>query len=254
MSEVVEEFVKQTTIHEPHGFVRLVNWMGDEVAICNAARVSLAQETSYDLHWPKVEKGLLSIPEGVLKEEDEGLIRFLLREKHGTPFEQGFIAQFHCRVPIFVMREWIRHRVGFSYNEESGRYVKMRKDFFIPETVRTQEGKPGAYVFTDTDNRGLQDWFKGELKMHSERGYDLYERFLDEGVAKEQARLFLGLNLYTEFRWVVNARSLMNFLVLRNDSHAMKEIRDYAGAIEKIFAKEMPTVHDAFEKAGRVAP
>jgi thymidylate synthase (FAD) len=243
VSEVLEHYEQEITIHEPHGFVRLVEYMGDEVAVCNAARVSLAKETEWDDEMSTRLKG-----------DDAGLISFLMREKHGTPFEMGFIAQFHCRVPIFVMREWIRHRVGFSYNEESGRYVKMRPDFFIPETIRTQQGKPGAYTFEESDDRGLTDYFKGILKYQSERDYSLYEEMLEHGIAKEQARLFLPLNLYTEFRWTCNARSLMNFLVLRNDSHAMKEIRDYAMAVEQIFADRMPYVHDAFEKAGRVAP
>lgn len=255
VEEPVEDYIDQITVHEPHGFVRLVDWMGDEVSICNAARVSLAKETKWATHWPiPPNKGEPSIGESILKDEDSGLIKFLLREKHGTPFEQGFIAQFHIRVPIFVMREWIRHRVGFSYNEESGRYVQMRPDFYIPEKVRTQTGKPGAYVFEETNDKGKNEYFKGVLKYHSEQAYERYKQMLDEGVAKEQARLFLPLNLYTEFRWVVNARSLMNFLALRNDSHAMKEIRDYAIAVEEFFAREMSTVHAAFEENGRVAP
>lgn len=243
MTEVLEKFEEEITVHEPHGFVRLVEHMGDEVAVCNAARVSLAKETEWS-----------DAVDLILKGDDEGLINFLMREKHGTPFEMGFIAQFHCRVPIFVMREWIRHRVGFSYNEESGRYVKMRPDFFYPETIRTQQGKPGAYTFEESTDRGLTDYYKGILKYSSEQAYDRYEQALDMGIAKEQARLFLPLNLYTEFRWTCNARSLMNFLALRNDSHAMKEIRDYAAVVEQIFADKMPYVHDAFEKAGRVAP
>jgi thymidylate synthase (FAD) len=224
-------------VHEPHGFVRLVEHMGPELDIVNAARVSLAKESE--------EFG----------EDDAGLIRFLLKNKHGSPFEHGFIAAFHIRLPIFVMREWVRHRIGFSVNEESGRYVKMRPDFYYPDKVRTQRGKPGAYTFEESENRGLNDYYQGTLKYQSERDYELYEQFVDEHeIAKEQARLFLPLNLYTEIRWVCNARSLMNFLALRNDAPAMKEIRDYAIVLEDIFKEHMPTVHQAFEEADRIAP
>lgn len=234
---VVEEAVPEVVqVYEPHGFVRLVDWCGDELTIANAARVSFHKESE------------------VMDDTNKGLLNFLLKNRHGTPFEQGFMAQFHIRVPIFVMREWVRHRVGFSYNEESGRYVELRPDFFIPEQVRTQIGKPGNYTFERVEDRGIEEWFKGMLKYHSETGFDLYRQALEYGVAKEQARLFLGVNLYTEFRWTCNARSLMNFLQLRNDLPAQEEIRTYAGALETIFAAKMPNVHKAFEAAGRVAP
>lgn len=247
MTEVLEQVEDQIIVYEPHGFVRLVDWIGDEVSICNAARVSFHKETQWDFN---VDNALYP----KLLPEDKGLINYLLKNKHGTPFEQGFLAQFHIRVPIFVMREWIRHRVGFSYNEESGRYVAMRPDFYIPEEARTQVGKPGAYTFERHSDRGVEEWFKGALKFHSEKGYDLYEQALEYGIAKEQARLFLGLNLYTEFRWTCNARSLMNFLALRAHKDAASEIQTYASAIESIFAEKMPTVYSAFESAGRVAP
>lgn len=258
-------------VYDPHGFVRLVDWCCDEISVIDAARVSLHKSSEWELDEEGMEllTGLIEDirhpsyvqiskefyrQHGRLNEADKGLINFLLSKKHGTPFEQGFMAAFHIRVPIFVMREWIRHRVGFSYNEESGRYVEMRPDFFIPEEVRTQQGKPGAYTFERIEDPGIEEWFKGMLKYHSEKGFDLYKEAMEYGIAKEQARLFLGLNLYTEFRWTCNARSLMNFLSLRNDPPAMQEIRTYAGAIEGIFAEKMPTVHAAFEAAGRVAP
>ena len=241
MTEVLETVQDQIMVYEPHGFVRLVDWMGDEISICNAARVSFHKETDSNI-------------DGSLRDEDAGLLKYLLKNKHGTPFEQGFLAQFHIRVPIFVMREWIRHRVGFSYNEESGRYVEMRPDFYIPDEARTQVGKPGAYTFERHPDRGVEEWFKGALKYHSEKGYDLYQEALNYGIAKEQARLFLGLNLYTEFRWTCNSRSLMNFLALRAHKEAAGEIQTYAGAIEEIFSQKMPTIHAAFEEAGRVAP
>lgn len=256
---VVEDVVDpQVMVHEPHGFVRLVDWTGTELAIVNAARVSFHKESQWvyePVDSPDAYENDDEVPvRPYLSKADAGLINYLLSHKHGTPFEHGFLAQFHLRVPIFVMREWVRHRVGFSINEESGRYTEMRGDFFYPERVRTQTGKSGAYTFEDTKDKGLEAYFKSMLEYHSQRSYDFYKEFLDLGVAKEQARLFLPLNLYTEFRWTCNARSLMNFLALRNDPPAMKEIRDYAQTIEGIFKRHMPTVHEAFEANGRVAP
>lgn len=236
-------------LHE-HGFVRLVDWIGDELSIVNAARVSFHKESEWKLELTGNGAG----GPGILNEKDAGLINFLLKNKHGTPFEQGFMAQFHCRVPIFVMREWIRHRIGFSYNEESGRYVEMRGDFFIPEEVRERVGKPGAYTYERIEDRGVEEWFKGILKYHAEKGYDLYQEALKYGIAPEQARTLLGLNLFTEFRFTCNARSLMNFLTLRNAPTAQQEIREYAEALEKIFSEAMPVTHSAFVTNGRVAP
>ena len=216
----------------PHGFVRLVRWQGSEKDIVNAARVSFHKEINH------------------LDLSDLGLLKYLLKNKHGTPFEQGFMAMFHIRLPIFVMREWIRHRVGFSYNEESGRYVQLRPDFYIPEEWRTQKGKPGSYTFeslsSDEATSSLEAWSLG--------AYREYEKLLSLGVAKEMARLVLPVNLFTEMRWTVNARSLMNFLALRNSPHALTEIRKYAEVLESLFTKHMPNVGAAFNENERIAP
>jgi thymidylate synthase (FAD) len=224
------------TIFEPHGFVRLVKWMGDELDIVNAARVSFANESE--------EFG----------EDDIGLIGYLLKNKHGSPFEQGFEAHWHIRLPIFVMREWVRHRIGHSVNEESGRYSKMRGDFFYPDHIRMQKGKPGAYTFERIEDEGLYNAFLGDVEEANRQAWFVYEKWLGLGLAKEQARIALPLNLYTEIRWTSNARSLMNFLTLRNSPHAMYEIREYARVMEGIFRHHMPTVATAFELYGRVAP
>lgn len=223
-------------IFEPHGFVRLVKHMGDELDIVNAARVSFANESF------------------VMDEDDEGLIRYLLANKHGSPFEQGFVAHWHIRLPIFVMREWVRHRIGHSLNEESGRYSEMRGDFFEPDHLRIQKGKPGAYVFERVDDEELYAEFLDDLAEANQHAWNFYRKWLDKGLAKEQARIALPLNLYTEIRWTSNARSLMNFLMLRNDSHAMDEIRSYAAALEGFFNQHMPTVSQAFKDNGRIAP
>lgn len=224
-------------VFPPHGFVRYLGSIGTELDIVNAARVSFHKESES------------------FGKDEERLMNFLMKNRHGTPFEQGFMARFHIRLPIFVMREWVRHRIGYSINEESGRYVEMRPDFYIPETknVRKQEGKPGAYTFTGADE-GLALYAQGEIKMASERAFDVYRRLLEQGIAKEQARLVLPLNLYTEMRWTCNARSMMNFLGLRAAPDAMFEIRQYAYALEDIFATYAPAVHKLWEENGRIAP
>lgn len=243
-------------LNDEHSFLRLTDVGGDELTIVNAARVSLHNESGMEEFKDPCECEYpcsCSQRRYDLYEKDKGLINFLLKNKHGSPFEHNWFS-FHIRLPIFVMREWVRHRVGFSINEESGRYVEMRPDFFIPDHIRVQQGKPGAYTFEVCDDTYLQDKFTNSLAQQSNRAYELYKWALDEGIAKEQARLFLPLNLYTECRWTCNARSLMNFLALRNDKNAMKEIREYAIALEEIFEEQMPNVHKSFVDNGRVAP
>jgi thymidylate synthase (FAD) len=222
-------------VFPPHGFVKCTDWHADELSIVNAARVSFHKEVED------------------LTDSDKGLVRFLLKNKHGTPFEQGYMA-WHIRMPIFVMREHGRHRIGHSINEESGRYVKLRPDFFIPESLRVQNGKPGSYTFEQLGSTGMEEQFKQELQALNDAAWDFYERWIDMGIAKEQCRIALPLNLYTEIRWTTNPRSLMHFLELRNADPAMYEIRKYARAMEAIFSEQMPTVYEAFVDAERVAP
>lgn len=234
----------EITVFPPHGFVRLVNHVGTELDVVNAARVSFHKESEWD--WQEQGPPRLS-------EQDAGLVRFLLKNRHGTPFEQGFMAQFHIRLPIFVMREWVRHRIGHSVNEESGRYVELRPDFYIPENVRTQVGRPGAYRYEPLEEQNAS-WVRDQIKANGTKAYERYQLLLAMDVAKEQARLVLPLNLYTEIRWTVNARSLMHFLGLRSQPDAMFEIRKYAEALETIFAQFMPVTYKAFIENGKVAP
>lgn len=233
------------------GFVELINFTGTELDVVNAARVSFHNESDWKL---QLTNGDLGEPRGVLSDRDEGLIKFLMKGKHGTPFEMGFMAQFRMRMPIFVAREHVRHRIGHSINEESGRYVELRPDFYIPEKVREQKGKPGAYTYEDTEDKKLEHEFRQDLILNSEICFNLYKKYLDKGVAKEQARMLLPLNLYTEMRWTVNARSLMNYLALRNHPAAQQEIREYAQALEGFFKEHMPVTHAAFIENERVAP
>ena len=218
-----------------HGFVRLDAVMADDLSVVNAARVSFARHKD------------------AMDASDEGLIRFLLRERHGTPFEHNSF-RFHIRCPIFVAREWFRHRIG-SFNEFSMRYAKATDDFYVPELedVRSQVGKPGAYSFEPVDPE-LAERTREELREVYEHAFETYESLVEAGVARELARSVIPVGAYTEFFWTVNARALMNFVSLRVAETAQREIRRYADAVEQFFAAEMPVTHAAFVAADRVAP
>ena len=218
-----------------HGFVRLDEAMATDLAVVNGARVSFARH--------KTE----------MDESDEGLIRFLMRDRHGTPFEHNAF-RFHVRAPLFVAREWFRHRVG-SFNEFSMRYARATDDFYVPEPedVRTQVGKPGAYTF-ETVEPELADDTRDALREVYEHAYSTYERLVDAGVAREVARSVLPVGAYTEFYWTVNARSLMNFVSLRAAETAQREIRRYADVVERFLEEHMPVTHAAFVANSRVAP
>jgi len=170
-----------------------------------------------------------------------------------TPFEHNSF-RFHVRAPIFVAREWFRHRVG-SFNEFSMRYAKATDDFYVPEPedVRSQVGKPGAYSFEPVDDE-LAERTREELREVYEHAYETYTRLVEAGVARELARSVMPVGAYTEFFWTVNARALMNFVSLRAADTAQREIRRYADAVEQFFAQKMPVTHAAFVAANRVAP
>jgi thymidylate synthase (FAD) len=218
-----------------HGFVRLDDVMASDLSVVNGARVSFARH--------KTE----------MDDSDAGLIRFLMRERHGTPFEHNAF-RFHIRCPIFVAREWMRHRVG-SFNEFSLRYAKATEDFYVPEAedVRTQVGKPGAYTFETVEPELAEDT-RDALREVYDHAYAAYERLVEAGVAREVARSVLPVGAYTEFYWTVNARSLMNFVSLRASETAQREIRRYAEAVERFLEQHMPITHAAFVAGGRVAP
>jgi thymidylate synthase (FAD) len=218
-----------------HGFVRLDAAMADDLSVVNGARVSFARR--------KTE----------LDASDEGLIRFLMRDRHGSPFEHNAF-RFHVRCPIFVAREWFRHRIG-SFNEFSMRYAKATDDFYVPapEDVRSQVGKPGAYRFETVDPE-LAEETRRELETMYEQAFATYTRLTEAGVARELARSVLPVGAYTQFYWTVNARALMNFVSLRNSAFAQLEIRRYGEAVERFFADRMPVTHGAFLANDRVAP
>lgn len=219
-----------------HGFVSLEDSCADDLSVVNSARVS------YNKYHQVMEDG------------DDKLIGFLLKNRHGTPFEQNFF-RFRVKAPIFVFREWHRHRIGISINEWSARYSELKPEFYIPEleNVRTQEGKPGHYVYAKSEVNAAGR-FREQLDKSSKEQYMNYQQALDEGIAKEQARFFLPVNIYSEMYWSCNARSLMSFLSLRNAPKAMWEIRQYAAQLENIFREIMPITWQYFVENQRVAP
>src|SRR5918992_254725 len=235
MSAVEQATLSRTVDVLDHGFVRLDDAMADDLSVVNGARVSFARQ--------KAE----------MDDSDVGLIRFLMRDRHGTPFEHNAF-RFHVRAPIFVAREWFRHRIG-SFNEFSMRYAKATDEFYVPEPedVRSQVGKPGAYSFEPVADE-VAEATRDELRGVYEAAYTAYERLVELGVARELARAVLPVGAYTEFYWTVNARALMNFLSLRAAEAAQREIRSYAEACERFFAERMPVTHEAFVASGRVAP
>jgi thymidylate synthase (FAD) len=233
---VVEQVQQENIVHVlDHGFVRLDDAMATDLSVVNAARVSFARRKEE------------------MDDSDAGLIRFLLRERHGTPFEHNSF-RFHIRCPIFVAREWFRHRVG-SFNEFSMRYARATDEFYVPaaEDVRTQLGKPGSYSFEPVDSE-IAETTRDELRRVYEDAYTTYERLVELGVARELARCVLPVGAYTEFYWTVNARSLMNFVSLRAADTAQREIRRYAEACEQFLAERMPITHASFVANDRTAP
>lgn len=173
-----------------------------------------------------------------------GLINFLYRNQHMSPFEHGHLT-FKVDVPLFVAREWHRHRT-MSYNEVSGRYTQMQPRFYMGDTARVQQGKMGNYFFVDGTTEQTER-YHNRKKARIEAAWTGYLEALDDGIAKEQAREDLPLSLMTQFYATTNPRNLMQFLTLRNDKHALKEIRDAAVQMEAIFAEKMPLTYVAYK-------
>lgn len=177
----------------------------------------------------------------------EGLINFLYSNRHMSPFEHGSFTYF-VDTPLFVAREFMRHRT-FSYNETSGRYKEMEGRFYLPPFDRPliQKGKVGAYTFEPGDDAQYH-FMAARFQNSFKTCWMDYQSMLQNGIAKEVARDVLPLSLYTQFYATANPRNIMQFLILRNDSHALHEIRDVAVQIEKHFAKAMPLTYEAFNK------
>ncbi len=210
------------------GFVRLVDYMGGDEAIVQAARVSYG-------------KGTKSV------NEDRGLIRYLMRHLHTTPFEMVEL-KFHVKLPIFVARQWIRHRTA-NVNEYSGRYSVMKDEFYIPEhhaihyqSLRNKQGRSEEDVPAELRGRVLDILTGSQQQMYKE-----YEQMLESDIARELARINLPLSLYTEWYWKIDLHNLFHFLRLRIDPHAQYEIRVYGEAMAEITKAVAPMAWEAFE-------
>ena len=221
-----------------HGFIRIVDYMGDDNAVVQAARVSYGTGTKQ-------------------VREDRGLIRYLMRHRHTTPFEMCEI-KLHVKLPIFVARQWVRHRTA-NINEYSARYSYLDKEFYVPqpEHLATQ---------SSTNRQGRGAVLEGQeaakvlqiLREDASRSHDHYVEMMNEdesgitlrdgqhGLARELARMNLTLNFYTQWYWKVNLHNFMHFLSLRADQHAQYEIRTYAETMLKILEKWVPQVYEAF--------
>ncbi|CAB4759762.1 unannotated protein [freshwater metagenome] len=239
--------LKEEIIFRDDMTVELVKSSASDADVIWAARVSTAGETTLE----KV---------GESSERDAGLINYLARERHGSPFEHTSMT-FFISAPIFVFREFMRHRIA-SYNEESGRYRELRPVFYIPNKDRklVQVGKTGAYTFVDGTPEQLEITVNA-IKDSCTFAYENYQKILASGVAREVARAVLPVTLYSSMYVTMNARALMNFLSLRTSSegshfpsYPQREIEMVAEKMEKYFAELMPMTYAAFQKSGRIAP
>ena len=210
------------------GFVRLIDVMGDDASIVQAARVSYGSGTK------KVH-------------EDRGLIRYLLRHAHTTPFEMVEF-KFHVKLPIFVARQWIRHRTA-NVNEYSGRYSEMKDEFYTPavQDIRPQSVSNKQGRSDETLPDGMAEQAAQAFKKGQDDAYAQYQEFLEQGIAREIARINLPVSNYTEWYWKIDLHNLFHFLRLRIDAHAQYEIRVFAEAIAELVKPFVPHAWEAFE-------
>lgn len=211
------------------GFVRLVDYMGGDARIVQAARVSYGEGTK-------------SV------REDAALIDYLLRNEHTSPFEQ-VILTFHVKTPIFVARQWVRHRTA-RMNEISGRYSVMADEFFVPaiEDIRPQSKTNRQGRSDEPLTEGAKGEFLKTLEADQTTLYERYKGYIGHDIARELARVNLPLSLYTQFYWQIDLRNLFHFLKLRLDAHAQKEIRDYGVALALCAKAVAPIAYAAFEQ------
>jgi thymidylate synthase (FAD) len=228
-----------------HSEVELINVSASDEMVARAAWVSTVGDEAKEKDAEKI----------------GGLINYLMRDKHGSPFEHNMFT-FFIKTPLFVRSEFHRHRIGWSYNEESGRYSQMKPHFYVvPEGRKlTQSGKPGHYIFSEGDADQFDDTCFVQKEI-SKKSYFEYEFLLDRGIAKEVARMHLPLNLMTSFWATCNARSLMSFLSLRTKddsatfpSNPQWEINEVANQMEEAFKNQMPLTYAAWNNNGRVSP
>ena len=241
-SPALEAILYDTIPVLDHGFVRVIDYMGDDAAIVQAARVSYGRGTKQ-------------------VSQDRGLINYLMRHWHSTPFEMCEI-KFHVKLPIFVARQWIRHRTA-NVNEYSARYSILDKEFYIPapemlspQSKKNHQGRAEDTALDPAESARVLEI----LKSDSEQVYAHYEELMNSsadgqvidleksGIARELARMNLTLNYYTQWYWKIDLHNLMHFLMLRADPHAQYEIRAYADAMIDVVKKWVPFAHEAFEE------
>ncbi len=228
VSEAEEVLDKEFPVLDK-GFVRLVDYLGSDQRIVQSARVSYGEGTKSF-------------------RQDRGLIHYLLRNEHTSPFEQ-VVFTFHTKMPIFVARQWVRHRTA-RLNEISGRYSILKEEFYLPD------GK--AIALQSSDNKQgrteepvppeTQEAIRRVLEEEQRRAYDSYSRLIDDGLARELARINLPVSIYTEWYWQIDLHNLFHFLKLRLDAHAQMEIRAYAEVMLSLAQKVCPLAVEAFEE------
>ncbi len=211
------------------GFVRLVDYMGSDERIVQSARVSYGRGTK-------------------TVRQDRALIDYLLRNEHTSPFEQ-IVMTFHVKLPIFVARQWIRHRTA-RVNEISGRYSVMDDAFYVPQkedvALQSTDNKQGRDTSAQLSN-GMREEIRSTLENEQTHSYEQYRARIEKGIARELARVNLPLSIYTEWYWQIDLHNLMHFLKLRLDPHAQKEIREYAIVIHEIASAIVPMAMESFD-------
>ena len=227
--EDVQALLGQTLAVHNHGFVRLIDAMGDDAAIVQAARISYGPGTKS-------------------RRSDRLLIRYLMRHRHTTPFEMVEL-KVHIKAPIFVARQLMRHRTA-SINEVSGRYSEMREEFYLPtpdavkpQSTTNRQGRAEEPFPPEQAAVAIADWQAAQADA-----YALYRRHLDQGMSREIARIGLPNALYTEWYWKINLHNCFHFLSLRLDAHAQEEIRAYAEQIGRCTRAVAPVAYEAFEE------
>ena len=223
-----EEILDKTFPVLDKGFVRLVDYLGSDQRIVQSARVSYGDGTK-------------------TVSQDSALIDYLLRHQHTSPFEQ-VVLTFHVKMPIFVARQWVRHRMG-RMNEISGRYSIMKDEFYVPalEDISPQSTDNKQGRATEAMPADAAQKIQNKFIASQERSYEEYSGLIEEGLAREVARINLPLSLYTEFYWEMDLHNLFHFLRLRLDSHAQYEIREYAKVLLELTRKVAPVACKSFE-------
>lgn len=218
-----------------HGRLELLDSMGNDLRIVNAAQASFGKFSTEYGH------------------RESRILNSLIREEHGVPFEHVLFT-FHMTLPLFLARQYVKHRHG-SWSEESGRYSQLFPEFYVPDLgdVRTQVGKAMEYKFDQADEENAE-YFRQSLREHGEFASDSYNTFLAHGIAKEQARYFLTENRYTTVVWTLNLRSLFNVIRLRVDSHAQWEAQEYARVLADLAATVVPDTMNIWIAQGMPKP